>query len=290
MKCFQWFTCLVVALALSCCSLALAADAANEVINIWPDGAAVTSTETEQVAVNLYVFLPDADKATGQGVIICPGGGYSGLCIEPEGYGIAKWLNAHGIAGFVLEYRLPHGRPYVPLNDAARAIRTVRSGAQRFQVNENKIGIIGFSAGGHLASTAATHFDAGDPNATDPVERVSSRPDFAILIYPVVTFGEHTHSGTQKNLLGELSTPELIEYFSNEKQVDEQTPPTFLAHAVDDGVVPIANSLNYVEAMKKFSRPVKWVELPNGNHGLNGYKGASWDRWQSECIDWLKSL
>ncbi|MDO5566106.1 MAG: alpha/beta hydrolase, partial [Planctomycetia bacterium] len=181
-------------------------DDANETINIWPQGAWYGPGLFEKVEVKLHVFLPDAAKATGQGVVICPGGGYRALCIVPEGYKIAKWLNAHGIAGFVLEYRLPNGRPFVPVADAGRAIRYVRANAERFHVRTNAIGIIGFSAGGHLAATAVTHFDQGRANDPDPVRRVSSRPDFGILIYPVVTLTDKTHAGTKRNLLGEYQT------------------------------------------------------------------------------------
>ena len=166
--------------------------------------------------------------------MICPGGGYGGLVVGPEGHGIARWLNQHGIAGIVLEYRLPKGRPFVPLLDAQRAIRTVRSNAKEWGIDPGRIGIIGFSAGGHLASTAGTHFDGGDPKAADPIDRVSCRPDFVILVYPVITMGEKTHGGSKTNLLGRDPKPELVELFSNEKQVTDKTPPMFLAHAKDD--------------------------------------------------------
>ena len=270
---------------------------ATEVMNIWPEGAridqAVPGTkakESEQVPVKMYVFLPDPAKATGQGVVICPGGGYAMLCIEPEGYKIARWLNRFGIAGFVLEYRIPNGRHFVPLNDAQRAIRTVRTNAARWQVKANQIGIIGFSAGGHLASSAATHFDKGCPTAENPVERVSCRPDFAILVYPVVSFGREAHSNTKKNLVGVNPPDDLMTLFSNETQVGPETPPTFLAHAKDDKVVPPSNSGRYTEQMKKFNRPVRYIELEYGGHGLQGYKGPMWDQWQSECIKWLGEL
>lgn len=269
--------------------------AAPEKVNLWPNGAPTDeSGAVENVPVNLYVRLPEKSEfAPGKipAVVICPGGGYGGLCIEPEGFGIAKWLNANGIAGFVLEYRLPKGRHTVPSADSARAIRLVRASAGEFGIDPDKIGIIGFSAGGHLASTAATHFDAGVKDASDPIQRVSSRPDFAILIYPVIQMGAATaHGGTQKNLLGANPAPERLDFYSNEKQVGPETPPVFLAHAVDDSVVPIENSRVFAEAMKKFGRPVVLLELPDGNHGLNGYKGASWDRWQKDAAAWIKDL
>lgn len=272
---------------------AVTAEDTHEGVNLWRGGAPVdASGNTEDVAVNLYPMLPEkSTEGAVPAVIICPGGGYGGLCIQPEGFGIAHWLNDNGIAGFVLEYRLPAGRWTVPLADAQRAIRYVRANAEMYGVDPNKIGIIGFSAGGHLASTAATHFDAGNADAADAVERVSCRPDFAVLIYPVILFGDpSTHQGTQNNLLGDNQTQELIDYYSNAKQVSPETPPVFLAHAVDDNVVPIQNSRAFAQAMEQYNRPFVLVELPNGNHGLNGYKGTSWDMWQALSAAWIHQL
>lgn len=279
--------------AISFAAVSFAADDGS--VNLWPEGAPVDEAGTlENVPVNLYVRLPEkSDFPAGKipAVVICPGGGYGGLCIQPEGYGIADWLNKNGVAGFVLEYRLPKHRHSVPLADAQRAIRYVRANAAKYGVDPQKIGIIGFSAGGHLASTAATHFDAGKSDSADPIQRVGCRPDFAILIYPVIQFGvKTTHHGTQENLLGENPPPERIDYYSNEKRVGPETPPVFLAHALDDSVVPIENSRSFAAAMRKFDRPVVLLELPNGNHGLNGYKGPSWDKWQSDAAAWIKSL
>ncbi|MBR2584654.1 MAG: alpha/beta hydrolase [Thermoguttaceae bacterium] len=263
-----------------------------EGINLWPGGAPIDADgNTEDAAVNLYPMLPENTAGAIPAVVICPGGGYGGLCIQPEGYDIARWLNDNGIAGFVLEYRLPAGRETVPLADAQRAIRFVRANAEKYGVDPNKIGIIGFSAGGHLASTAATHFDAGKADAADPIERVSCRPDFAILIYPVILFGDQsTYLGTQNNLLGKDQTQEKIDYFSNEKQVSPETPPVLLAHAVDDVVVPIENSRAFARAMQQYNLPYVLVELPDGNHGLNGYKGSSWDMWQALAVPWIHRL
>jgi acetyl esterase/lipase len=230
------------------------------------------------------------DKPPGAAVIICPGGGYGGLVTGPEGHGIAKWLNQHGITGVVLEYRLPKGRSSVPLADAQRAIRHVRHNADGLTLDRGRIGIMGFSAGGHLASTAGTHFDLGDSQAEDPIQRQSCRPDFMILVYPVVTMGESTHGGSRANLLGKTPTPEQIELFSNEKQVTAQTPPTFLAHAVDDKPVPPSNSQALYEALVKHQVPAKYLELPSGGHGLNGYKGSSWDAWQRQSLEWLTQV
>ncbi len=222
--------------------------------------------------------------------MICPGGGYGGLVTGAEGHGIAAWLNSHSITGVVLEYRLPAGRHQVPLLDAQRAIRTVRANAKDWEIDPARIGIIGFSAGGHLASTAATHFDDGDSKATDSVDRVSCRPDFAILIYPVITMDATTHQGSRTNLLGKDPSPKLIELFSNEKQVTAKTPPTFLAHAKDDKAVVPANSQMFYDALQNHKVPSKYLELASGGHGLDGYKGPMWDAWQKQSLVWLMEL
>ncbi len=240
---------------------------APEKLPLYPGDAPVGDGTTDPAKPTITVYRPPADKANGAALVICPGGGYGGLAIKPEGHGIAEWLNKHGITGIVLEYRLPKGRSFVPLLDAQRAIRTTRANAKQWNLNPDHIGIIGFSAGGHLASTAETHFDAGDPNAKDPIDRVSSRPDFAILIYPVIVYGGH--KGTFNNLLGKDPKPELKKLFSNDLQVTDKTPPTFLAHALDDKVV------------------AEYLELPSGGHGLNGYKGPSWDAWQAGSLKFL---
>ena len=231
-----------------------------------------------------------AEQPNGAAVVICPGGGYGGLVTKGEGHGIATWLNAHGIAGIVLEYRLPAGRPYVPLLDAQRAIRTVRAHATKWKLDPKKVGIIGFSAGGHLASTATVHFDLGEGKNTNPIARESSRPDFSMLIYPVISMEEGVHRGSKKNLMGETPAAGLPDYFSSQKHVTAATPPAFLAHAIDDKVVPIENSRMFYEAQKKAGLPTRLVELPNGGHGLNGYKGPSWDKWQAESLLWLKEI
>ena len=237
-----------------------------------------------------FITVHKAEKGNGAAIVICPGGGYGGLVTGPEGHGIAKWLNQHGVTGIVLEYRLPGGRSTVPLSDAQLAIRTARSNAKEWGLNPAHIGIMGFSAGGHLASTAATHFDDGDAGATEPVEKVSCRPDFAILVYPVVTMGEKTHQGSKNNLLGKDPSPKQVELFSNEKQVTKQTPPMFLAHALDDKPVPPENSKMLYEALQAQKIPSKYLELPSGGHGLNGYKGPMWDSWQKQSLEWLAEL
>jgi len=255
--------------------------------NLWDGKARVDATTFEEGDAKITVHLPRAEKANGAACIICPGGGYGTLVVGAEGHGIAAWLNSHGIAGIVLEYRLPKGRPFVPLNDAQRAIRTVRARAADWKIDPAKVGIIGFSAGGHLAATAATHFDDGDPKSADPTERQSSRPNFAILVYPVVSMGELGHGGSRRNLLGTDAKPELVELFSNEKQVTPETPPIFLAHAVDDKPVNPEHSRILHAALKKAGVATEYLELPGGGHGLNGYKGPHWDAWQTAAVKWL---
>ncbi len=259
-----------------------------EKLGLWSGHAALGNGQVQVTEIYITVYRPA--QPNGTAVVICPGGGYGGLAVQPEGHGIAAWLNKHGVTGVVLEYRMPAGRHAVPLLDAQRAIRTVRANAKVWNIDPVRIGIIGFSAGGHLASTAATHFDAGKPDATDAVEKVSCRPDFAILIYPVISMGELTHGGSRNNLLGKAPSAELIELYSNEKQVTDKTPPTFLAHPLDDTVVVPANSQLFYEALQAHKVPSQYLELPSGGHGLNGYTGPMWDAWQTQSLEWLTEL
>ena len=254
-------------------------------MRLWPEQAPAGDGTFETSDAKITVHLPKNNS--GSAVVICPGGGYGGLVTGAEGHGIAKWLNSHGIAGIVLEYRLPAGRPFVPLLDAQRAIRLVRSNAAAWNINPSQIGIMGFSAGGHLASTAATHFDDGDKSAVDPLDRLSNRPDFAVLVYPVVTMDENTHRGSRTNLLGPNPSQDLLDLFSNEKQVTSETPPIFLTHAVDDVPVPCVNSQAMFDALQAANVPSKYLELSSGGHGLNGYKGLMWDAWQEQSLEWL---
>lgn len=265
-----------------------AARAAETRLGLWNGRAPVGDGTFEDADAWITVHRPEAGN--GAAIVICPGGGYGGLVSGPEGHGIAAWLNRYGIAGVVLEYRLPAGRSRVPLLDAQRALRTVRARAGHWGLDPSRIGIMGFSAGGHLASTAGTHFDGGDPAAADPVDRVSCRPDFMILVYPVVTMGADTHGGTRTNLLGAAPSPELIELFSNEQQVTPQTPPAFLAHAQDDTAVPPSNSKTLYDALRTHDVPAEYLALPSGGHGLDGYKGPMWDAWQEQSLAWLARL
>jgi len=238
-------------------------------------------------ATNAFITVHRPEKPNRTVVVICPGGGYKFRSMNPEGHNVARWLNEHGITGVVLEYRLPETKSFVPLLDAQRAIRTVRSKAAEWGCDPKKVGIAGFSAGGHLASTAATHFDGGDAQSTDPVNRLSCRPDFAILVYPVITMGEKTHAGSKSNLLGKTPTPEAIELFSNEKQVTTQTPPTFLTHAQDDRLVPPDNSQLFFDALQAHNISSEYLKLPSGGHGLNKHSGPMWEEWQTKALRWL---
>jgi acetyl esterase/lipase len=257
-----------------------------ERLKLWNGNAPVGDGKFEKAEA--WITVHRAEKPNGAAAIICPGGGYGGLVTGAEGHGIAAWLNKHGVTGVVLEYRLPKGRSFVPLLDAQRAIRTVRAHAKDWHIDPAKVGIIGFSAGGHLASTAGTHFDDGDAKAKDPVDRLTCRPDFMILVYPVVSMGEKGHGGSRNNLLGAKPDAKLVDLFSNEKQVTAKTPPAFLAHPKDDRVVSPDNSQMFFDALQKNKVEAKYLELPSGGHGLNGYKGPMWDAWQEQSLAWLR--
>ncbi len=280
----------------SCCFLCVSATQAAdppkkaepERLKLWNMRAPNGDGTFEKAETWITVHKPE--KPNGTAVVICPGGGYGGLVTGAEGHGIAAWLNTHGITGVVLEYRLPKGRSSVPLLDAQRAIRTVRASATTWGVDPAKVGIIGFSAGGHLASTAGTHFDDGDPKSDDAVGKQSSRPDFMILVYPVITMGEKGHGGSRTNLLGKQPDEKLVKLFSNETQVTAKTPPAFLAHAKDDKVVVLENSKAFYDALLTQKVPAKYLELASGGHGLNGYKGPMWDAWQTQSLTWLREL
>jgi acetyl esterase/lipase len=217
----------------------------------------------------ITAFPAAAEISTGTAVIVCPGGSYRTLA-EYEGAPVAKWLNTFGVAGFVLEYR-HSGTGFhhpAPLQDLQRAIRTVRSRSDEWKLKPDRIGVLGFSAGGHLCSTAATHFDQGDANSADPVERVGCRPDFAILIYATTNLtDEYTHQGTRRGLLGDNPKQELIELLSNDAHVTSETPPTFLVHSWDDDVVPVENSVLFYMALRKAQVPAEMHLFRKGGHG-----------------------
>lgn len=286
-------------------SLSTAQDA---IIPLWPEGIPCENDLVTQIeetndsrrikSVNeplIAAYLPSAGKANGTGVVICPGGGYYLLAWDKEGAKIAEWFNSIGVAAFVLQYRLPHWeaedcRSQVALMDAQRAIRIVRSRAKEWRLSPNRIGVMGFSAGGHLASTISTHFDMGEPSAKVRANRVSSRPDFSILMYPVISMDSSiTHSGSKRNLLGEEPTEDDLIFFSNEKQVTAATPPTLLIHADNDGGVVAENSIAYYLALRKEGIPAALHIYELGGHGFGLAENmGSVSGWPQACKGWLE--
>ncbi len=257
---------------------------------LWPQGAPGALGDTEKDQPSLTPWL--AKTPNGQSVVVCPGGGYGALAMDHEGKQIAQWLNSQGISAFVLKYRLgPKYRHPVMLHDVQRAIRTVRAKATDWKVDGKRIGVWGFSAGGHLAATAATHFDAGNPSNQDSIERMGSRPDFAILAYPVMTFTqeEFVHKGSRKNLLGETPDSRLVELLSNEKQVTKDTPPTFLFHTNEDTGVPPENSVLFYLALRRAGVPAELHIYEKGPHGVGlAWSDLALSSWPARLADWLK--
>jgi len=264
---------------------------AQEEIKLYKNGAqesnGITDKETKDknnfviniTDARMYAFIAPQEKATGAAVVICPGGGYRGISVEKEGYAIAKWFNQLGISAFVLYYRMPNGHYDIPLKDAQQALEIVHERAKGWNINKNKIGIIGFSAGGHLASSVGTHFKI----RTD-------RPSFMILCYPVVSMNkEITHSGSRSNLLGENPSDELVKLYSNELQVTKNTPPTFIVHNIDDKVVPITNSEQLLKALQGKNVPAELHKFDVGGHGFGMLKrGIPVDNWTDLLQKWLK--
>ena len=285
---------------------------AQEYKLLWPSGNIPNYKKTAEVEKRdttgivrislvqqpgIEVYLPSKQSANGQAIVICPGGGYGILAYDWEGTDIAKWLNSKGIAAIVLKYRLPNSKSNVvpqlsPLLDAQRALRTVRASAQKWNIKKNQIGIMGFSAGGHLASTAGTHFDNGDANAADSVDRLTSRPDFMILMYPVISMSKtYMHQGSRNNLIGANPDSALAKYYSNDLQVTKETPPTFIVHATDDAGVPVENSLSFYQALKTNKVAAEMHIYPYGGHGFGLAVGKGYlNTWTDRCIDWLTSL
>lgn len=236
---------------------------------LWPNGAPGAVGETELDKPSITIYLPDASKATGAGVVVFPGGGYVHLAFEKEGTKPAEWLNQLGVAAFVVKYRLgPRYHYPAEFDDGVRAMRYVRYHAKDYGVSPEKIGVWGFSAGGHMASSVGTHFDSGNPQSPDPIDRVSSRPDFMILAYPVITLtGHYAHQGSAQNFLGPHPAAGLAEKFSNQLQVTAQTPPTFLFCTDDDGTVPAENSMMFFGALKRNKVPAELHIFEHGPHG-----------------------
>lgn len=238
----------------------------------------------------LYAYFPEKEKNTRKAVIIFPGGGYGILAIDHEGHDVAKRFASVGIAAFVVKYRLPNDRLMVrkeigPLQDAQRAIQMVRAQAEKWNIDSGGIGIAGFSAGGHLASTLGTHYQQA---FIDNPDHTNLRPDFMLLIYPVISMKEAlTHKGSRVNLLGNSPSEEQLTLFSNEEQVTQDTPPSFLIHAEDDTAVPIANSLLFKQALEEHEVPVELLVYPKGGHGFGLNNPTSDDQWFPQVVDWI---
>ena len=257
---------------------------------LWPGGAPGALGDQDADKPTLTPYIVPAGTGTGTAVIVCPGGGYVGLAMDKEGDQIARFLNSLGVTAFVLKYRLgPKYHHPVELGDAQRAIRTVRAKASQYRVLPDRIGIMGFSAGGHLASTAGTHFDPGNAAAKDAIDQVSSRPDFLILCYPVISFLNYVHQGSKRNLLGDNPDPKLVESLSNETQVTAQTPPTFLFHTNADTGVPPENSMMFYMALRKAGVPAEIHIYERGPHGVGlAQTDQALSTWPSRLADWLR--
>jgi acetyl esterase/lipase len=282
-------TCTLIALSLT---LGLARADGPKVELLWPDGAPGAKGTEAADKPTLTIWPSPVDKANGAAVVICPGGGYGFLAVDHEGKQIAEWLNERGVSAFMLKYRIaPRYRHPAPLQDAQRALRTVRARAKEWKLDPKRIGIWGFSAGGHLASTAGTHFDDGNADAKDAIERVSCRPDFLILCYPVITLeAPYAHMGSRNNLLGEKADDKLVQSLCNEKRVTAKTPPTFLFHTnADAGVVP-ENSILFYMALRKAKVPAELHIYERGQHGVGlAQKDAVLKSWPNRLEAWLKS-
>jgi acetyl esterase/lipase len=282
------FRTLLATLSLICSCAAEQKDA----LPLWPEGAPGATGKEDKDIPTITPYLAEPALATGAAMVICPGGGYGGLAPH-EGRDYALWLNQNGVTCFVLKYRLGSAGYRHPrmLQDAARAVRLVRSRAADWKIERQRVGIMGSSAGGHLASTLLTHFDSGKPDADDPVDRESSRPDLGILCYPVITLGPYTHQGSKRNLLGDNPTPELVWLLSNELQVTPQTPPTFLWHTAEDTAVPVQNSLDFAAALRKAGVPFALHIYEKGPHGLGLADKPPFQNvhpWAKDCLFWLK--
>jgi acetyl esterase/lipase len=297
---------ILIAIALT--AISLKSMAQNEIIALWPEGKIPNSiaNKVEEKSITddtgilrisgvtvptLTAFIVPKEKATGAAVMICPGGGYAILAASHEGSDLAKWFNERGISAFVLKYRLPNVKAMthqheVPLMDAMQGMKLIRQSAKKWNIDTDKIGVMGFSAGGHLAATLSTHYNLG-AQASD-----EAKPNFSILLYPVISLSpELAHGGSRDNLLGPDKSEELIKYYSDELQVSAKTPPAFLVHAMDDGAVPVENSIAYYLALKKFKTPAEMHLYPKGGHGfgLRTEGKGSLVNWPAAMDGWLKA-
>jgi acetyl esterase/lipase len=295
-------------MAIGLSALSLQSMAQNEVLPLWPEGkvpnAKTNTVEEKSVTAadgilrisgvtvpTITAFIVPKEKATGAAVMICPGGGYGILAASHEGSDLAKWFNERGISAFVLKYRLPDAKAMthqheVPLMDAMQGMKLIRQSSRKWNIDTDKIGVMGFSAGGHLAATLSTHYNLGTQASDD------AKPNFSILLYPVISLSpELAHGGSRDNLLGPDKSEELIKYYSNELQVSAKTPTAFLVHAMDDGAVPVENSIAYYLALKKFKTPAEMHLYPNGGHGfgLRTEGKGSLVNWPAAMEGWLKA-
>jgi acetyl esterase/lipase len=278
--------------------------AQDKTLKVWPNGAPndngmkLPEEKFEGVRVRnvseaeMYVYLPEKEKNTGAAVVICPGGGYWIEAMDHEGYQMAEWLQSTGIAGIVLKYRLPYGNHEIPSGDARQTMRIVRMNSKEWGIDPNKIGIAGSSAGGHLASTVGTVFDTGNKESSSPVEQMSCRPDFMLLLYPVISFNEAVgHMGSRKNLIGEGNDWKLAKQYSNELNVSSETPPTFLILADDDKTVIPQNSVDFYLALKKNNIPAEMHIFQEGGHGFGmTKKNLPVDQWPELFYNWMKAM
>ncbi|MCA9049445.1 MAG: alpha/beta hydrolase [Planctomycetaceae bacterium] len=263
---------------------------------LWPDGAPGAKGTAEQDVPALLAFPAAKETANGCGVVVCPGGGYGGLAMDHEGFQIVDWLNQRGVSAWILRYRLGSKGYHHPIekNDVLRAVRTVRASAAESGVDPQRIGVWGFSAGGHLASTAATHFATPEfLSDSDPIDKVSSRPDFAILCYPVISMDEAvTHGGSRRNLFGpdREEDADLAELLSNDRQVTEKTPPAFIFHTTEDQAVPVENALLFYGALRKHNVPCELHIYQKGRHGVGlAQTDPVLSTWPARLEDWLKT-
>lgn len=273
-------------------------------IPLWPQGVpdsnGIAEPEVKEngrvrnvTSPTLYVYFPakDVSKKNIPAVVICPGGGYSILAIDHEGHEFAKWLNDRGIAAFVLKYRLPNKHSFIPLEDAQQAMRLVRSKARPWNIDPKRVGVAGFSAGGHLAASLSVLYKE-TPLKNDPLKKFTARPDFSILIYPVISMETAvTHAGSRNQLLGNQPDPVLEQQFTTWKQIDKKTPPAFLAHSLDDKAVPVENSRLYRDALQRLKIRTELLELPTGGHGWGMRKNDNtYQQWLTALENWLKPI
>jgi acetyl esterase/lipase len=257
---------------------------------LWPAGAPGALGAQPEDQPSLTPFVVPKGSGSGTAIVVCPGGGYEHLSMDKEGSAVAQWLNTLGVSAFVLKYRLgPRYHHPIELGDAQRAIRIVRSRAAQYGIAPDRVGIMGFSAGGHLASTVGTHFDPVNASATDPIDRAGSRPDFMVLCYPVISFGVFAHQGSKRNLLGDNPDPKLVENLSNELQVTKDTPPTFLFHTTTDATVPVENSVMFYSALRKAGVPAELHIYERGPHGVGlAPTDPVLSTWPARLADWLR--